>query len=70
MTHTNNVKLLDPYKKYNFIKRDNGRRYTLTHISTLQKTGLDDLSDNQKLEYKIVRDRDKKSISNIKKLNM
>ena len=70
MTYTGTVKWFNPDKGYGFIKPDNGKQDVFIHFSALQIAGLDNLNDNQKIEYKIVEERGKKSASNIKKLNM
>ena len=70
MTYTGRVKWFNPDKSYGFIKPDNGKQDIFIHISALQTAGLDNLNDNQKIEYEIVEERGKKSVGNIKKLNM
>ena len=66
MTYTGTVKWFNPDKGYGFIKPDNGKQDVFIHISALQTAGLDNLNDNQKIEYKIVEEKGKKSASNIR----
>ena len=66
MTYTGTVKWFNPDKGYGFIKPDNGKQDIFIHISALQTAGLDNLNDNQKVEYKIVEERGKKSAGSIK----
>ena len=66
MTYTGTVKWFNPDKGYDFIKPDNGKQDIFIHISALQTAGLDNLSDNQKIEYKIIEEKGKKSAGNIK----
>ena len=66
MTYTGTVKWFSPDKGYGFIKPDNGKQDIFIHISALQTAGLDNLNDNQKIEYKIVEEKGKKSAGNIK----
>lgn len=70
MTHTGTIKWFNPDKGYDFIKPDSGKQDIFIHISALQIVGLDNLNDNQKIEYEIIEKRGKKSAGNIKKLNM
>ena len=70
MTYTGTVKWFNPDKGYGFIKPDNGKQDVFIHISALQTAGLDNLNDNQKVEYEIVEEKGTKSASNVKKLNI
>ena len=70
MIYTGTVKWFNRDKGYGFIKSDNRKQDVFIHISALQTAGLDNLNDNQKIEYEIVEERGKKSAGNIKKLNM
>ena len=57
MTYTGTVKWFNP---------DKGKQDIFIHISALQTAGLDNLNDNQKIEYEIVEEMGKKSAGNIK----
>lgn len=66
MTYTGTVKWFSPDKGYGFIKPDNGKQDIFIHISALQTAGLDNLNDNQKIEYETIEKKGKKSAGNIK----
>lgn len=66
MTYTGRVKWFNPDKGYGFIKPDNGKQDIFLHISALQIAGLDNLDDNQKIEYEIIEEKGRKSAGNIK----
>ena len=66
MTYIGTVKWFNPDKGYGFIKPDNGKQDVFIHISDLKTAGLDNLNDNQKVEYEIVEEKGKKSAGNIK----
>jgi CspA family cold shock protein len=68
MTYTGTVKWFNPDKGYGFIKPDSGKRDIFVHISALQAADLDNLNDNQKVEYQIIEEKGKKSAGNIKLL--
>ena len=57
MTHKGTVK---------WFSSDNDKQDMFIHISALQTAGLDNLNDNQKIEYEIVEEKGKKSAGNIK----
>ena len=65
-SYTGIVKWFSPDKGYGFIKPDNGKQDIFIHISALQTAGIDNLNDNQKIEYEIVEEKGKKSAGNIK----
>jgi CspA family cold shock protein len=65
-TETGTVKWFSPDKGYGFIRPSNGKQDVFVHISALKAAGLDNLDDNQKIEYEIVEERGKKSAGNIK----
>ena len=62
MTHTDTVKWVSPDKGYGFIKPDSGKQDIFIHISALQTAGLDNLNDNQKIEYEIIEEKSRKSL--------
>ena len=61
MTYSGTVKWFSPDKGYGFIKPDNSKEDIFIHISDLQTAGLDNLNDNQKIEYEIIEEKGKKS---------
>jgi len=62
------VKWFNPDKGYGFIRPDNGKQDVFIHISVVKAAGLDNLDDNQKIEYEIIEEKGKKSAGNIKLL--
>jgi CspA family cold shock protein len=66
MIYTGTVKWFNPDKGYGFIKPNDAKKDVFIHISTLKAAGLDDLDDNQKLEYELVEEKGRKAASNIK----
>lgn len=66
ISYTGTVKWFSLDKGYGFIKPDNGKQDIFIHISALQKVGLNNLNDNQKIEYEIIEEKGKKSAGSIK----
>ena len=52
---TGTVKWFDPKKGYGFIHPDDGAKDVFVHISAVQASGLNYLSENQKLSYEVER---------------
>ena len=65
MKQTGTVKWFNPDKGYGFIHPDDGKKDVFVHMSALKVAGIDNLSDNQKVEYEIVRDKGRESATNI-----
>jgi len=65
MKKTGTVKWFDPTKGYGFIAPDNGSKDVFVHRSAVEAAGLDDLQDNQKIEFKIVANQGKESAEDI-----
>ena len=65
MKKTGSVKWFDPTKGYGFIAPDNGSKDVFVHRSAVEAAGLDDLQDNQKIEFQIVANQGKESAENI-----
>jgi CspA family cold shock protein len=51
------VKWFNSIKGYGFIQPDDGSKDVFVHISAVERAGLSNLSEGQKLSYEIVRDR-------------
>jgi len=45
------VKWFNPTKGYGFIEPDDGGKDALVHISALQEAGLEELKEDQKVEF-------------------
>jgi CspA family cold shock protein len=65
MKITGTVKWFNSTKGYGFIAPDNGSKDVFVHRSAVEAAGLDDLQDNQKIEFKIVANQGKESAEDI-----
>jgi CspA family cold shock protein len=54
---TGTVKWFNPQKGFGFIQPDEGGPDVFVHISAVQRAGLEDLREGEKVSYEIVRDR-------------
>lgn len=55
---TGTVKWFNNTKGYGFIEPDEGGKDVFVHISAVQQSGLQGLSDNQKVSYELQESRD------------
>jgi len=62
------VKWFNSKKGYGFITEDNTEKDIFLHISTLEKSKLRVLKENQKLEFEIKKDKNKLQAINLKKV--
>lgn len=63
---TGTVKWFNTTKGYGFIEPEGGGKDVFVHISAVERSGLTDLADNQKVEYNLVAGRDgKKTVARI-----
>ena len=58
---TGTVKWFNSAKGYGFIQPDDGSRDAFVHISAVERAGLSNLREGQKVQYDIVPGRDGKS---------
>ena len=65
---TGTVKWFNGTKGFGFIQPDDGGQDVFVHISAVEKAGLRDLADGQKISYEVVVDqrRGKASAENLK----
>jgi CspA family cold shock protein len=59
------VKWFNPTKGYGFIQPDTGGKDVFVHISAVEKAGLNDLREGDKVKYDIISDRGKESAGNL-----
>lgn len=60
------VKWFNPTKGYGFITPEEGGKDVFVHISEVQKSGIKELAEGQKVSYEIATVRDKQSATNLK----
>ena len=60
------VKWFNSKKGYGFIQQENGQPDVFLHISALERAGLTDLREGQRLTYEIAMNKGKESAVNIK----
>ena len=65
---TGTVKWFNPEKGFGFIQPDNGGQDAFVHISAVQRAGMNDLQEGQKVSYEMVADKrsGKMSADNLK----
>lgn len=67
MATTGVVKFFNTTKGFGFISPDGGGKDAFVHISAVQRSGLDSLYENDKVEYELEIGRDgKESATNLK----
>lgn len=54
---TGTVKWFNAQKGFGFIQPDNGGTDAFVHISAVERAGLHELREGQKIEYELVADR-------------
>jgi CspA family cold shock protein len=54
--NTGTVKWFNATKGFGFIQPDNGGADVFVHISAVERAGMRDIVEGQKLEYEMVRD--------------
>ena len=55
---TGTVKWFNTTKGYGFIEPDEGGKDVFVHISAVQRSGLEGLNENQKVEFEMQESRD------------
>lgn len=63
---TGTVKWFNPTKGYGFIQPDEGGKDVFVHITAVEKSGIGNLTEGQKIEYDVVADKGKESAQNLR----
>ena len=63
---TGTVKWFNPTKGYGFIEPDDGGKDVFVHISAVEKAGLTQLGEGQKVSYELSNNKGKQSAANLK----
>jgi CspA family cold shock protein len=63
---TGTVKWFNSTKGYGFIQPDAGGADVFVHISAVERAGMRDLREGQKLSYELATERGKTSAANLK----
>jgi cold shock protein len=63
---TGTVKWFNPDKGFGFIQPDDGSKDAFVHISALDKAGLNNLKEGQRISYDLASEKGKTSAVNLK----
>lgn len=64
---TGTVKWFNKTKGYGFIAPDNGEQDVFLHISELEKAGISNLNEGQKLQFEVKDNKGKRVAANVSK---
>ncbi len=62
------VKWFNATKGFGFIQPEGGSKDVFVHISAVQRSGLDTLTEGQRVSFDVVTERGKQAAANIKAL--
>lgn len=65
MTQTGTVKWFNARKGFGFIQSDQGGNDIFVHISAVERAGLHDLNEGQRLSFELEENKEKKKVSAI-----
>jgi CspA family cold shock protein len=65
MSNKGTVKWFNGQKGFGFIQPDNGGNDVFVHISAVERAGLSNLNEGQKLSYDLVTEKGKTSAANL-----
>ena len=60
------VKFFDAVKGFGFIQPESGEKDVFVHISAVQNSGMDTLSDGQRVSFEVSMDRGRPAASDLK----
>ena len=63
---TGTVKWFNGQKCFGFIEPDSGGKAVFVHISAVERAGLSNLNEGQKVSYEVVANRGKESAENLR----
>ena len=63
---TGTVKWFNGQKGFGFIEPDSGGKDVFVHISAVERAGLSNLNEGQKVSYEVVANRGKESAENLR----
>lgn len=68
MSNKGAVKWFNSQKGYGFIQPDDGSKDVFVHISAVERAGIRQLNDGQKISYDLVTEKGKTSAANLQLL--
>ncbi|SVD87675.1 uncharacterized protein METZ01_LOCUS440529 [marine metagenome] len=68
MSNTGKIKWFNPTKGYGFIDTGEEGKDLFLHVSALQESGIDQITEGESVEYEIGENRGKPTAVNIKKI--
>ena len=64
--NTGTVKWFNSQKGFGFIQPDDGGKDVFVHISAVERAGMSNLNEGQKISYDVVNERGKDAATNLK----